>query len=659
MDPEAIESMEEQGGTLSEILPYPRWLAWRPVAGALVPGQTVEDRRSGLRGPTVGAAGDPSARAQRGVGHPDGAEDSTLGVSSSGRMATMLELRAERSDDGLLVGPSGQGDGGKRIVWVADLALVPLSLERLNRPGEGVRGPQRPTFSAPIVTVGMEADVRVQWPDLPPGEYALRFTVLCRPDDAVTFENESFDSSVSVSARGKSTSVVIQPYSALDPVEIELHAEADLRVDPQWHRGVSVIGWDGTVHVEDRFSPGELRFQWSGRRSPLAVTARVLGSQVQPPRAPGPRGSTSTPFVGAPDVELAACPPARYMAAGWLAAAHAASNFPVTGPGPGPEPDAERGDSPVASGQDSAERLAYLLWRTRALALSVEGGRTADQEAFERASGECVEAAFARAGGGAIWRAVEGLPRWCEGDDPCAAPAVEHAALLHAVLVARPPGSPESAESRRCGREAAKLSRWFQDSFWLSTPRRLADRALPARRWQVGGDGLMGLMAMRPHMVIACSLAGAPMGLAQRRDVVRAAGSRLLTPMGLRTLDFEAESFDARTADSGLIFPWLLAPYLRASVLAFGLGRGRAGGIRTLLRALESAPEAWYLEPGRPARTARAVGAIGLSLHGLERRALHRLLGMEPSAAAAGLRSSVRPLAPKDSHGVSGEWVLR
>lgn len=641
MDSEAIISMEEQGRTLSEILPYPRWLAWRPVVGAPLPVPTVHEPAAefpvgSLTGPLRGSFG-------RSLGESfDGTGESTLGVSSSGRMATMLELRAERSDDGLLVGPSGPGSGGKRIVWVADLALVPLSLAERVLPGSSAQTLSRSSFSAPIVSVGTEIDVCVRWPDLPPGEYALRFTVLCRPEDDVTFENEEFDSSVSVSARAESTSVVIQPYSSLHPVEIELHAAADLRVDPFWHRGVDVIGWDGTAHVEDRFSPGELRFQWGGSRSDLVVTARVLGPRVQPPRL-----AASFASAGPSDAEKVTCPPARYLAPHWLAAAHTASADPV-------------GDVlPSGVAPDSAEGLAFLLWRTRALALSVEAGRAVDQEALERVSGECVEAAFARAGGGAIWRAFEGLPRWCQGDGASAAPAVEHAALFHAVLVAGTPGSPNSAERLRWKREATKLSQWFQDSFWLSTPRRLADRALPRRRWQVGGNGLLGLMAMRPHMIVASSLAGAPMGLSQRRDVLRAAKSRLLTPMGLRTLDFEADSFDARKSDSGLIFPWLLAPYIRASALAFGLGRGRAAGILTLLRALESAPEAWYLEPGLPVKDARAVGAIGLILHGIERRALDQVLGMEPSAIPHGLRRGPRPHAPMGSPGRGGEWGLR
>lgn len=293
-------------------------------------------------------------------------------VRSSGRLDSSLELRAERNDDGVLVAPPQRG--AERIVWVADMRLEPSSW------------PHRP--EPPDVRLAVDRaggpEIELTWRGLAPGQHALRFTVLCRPAGHLTFENAVFDPTVRVSACSGDTSLGIQPYRSLPPVEITVSGAARLEGGAHWSRGVRVIESSGGAAAEDRFSPGRVLVDEPGGE--LRVRVRVLSGEAAASAACGP----SSEPAGIARPEWAAC-----------------------------------GDDPWAGGL--SERL---------------GQAAADPSASPEPA---LESVAERAGGGPLWSGLEGLPRWDEraaGDSPV---AVEHAAQLVTLLRRRARGTPAVA----------------------------------------------------------------------------------------------------------------------------------------------------------------------------------------------------------------------
>ncbi|MEE2940591.1 MAG: hypothetical protein VX460_09430, partial [Planctomycetota bacterium] len=261
------------------------------------------------------------------------------GVRSSGRLDSFFELRAERTDDGVLVAPVSKG--AERIVWVADMRLEPCFWPR--RPGP-------PSVSiASSRAVGPEIELR--WRGLTPGQHALHFTVLCRPEGHLTFENAAFDPTVAVSARDGGTSLGIRPYESLPAVEIVVSGEARLEGDAHWSRGVSVVETCGGLASEDRFCPGRVVVDEPGDE--LRVRVKVLGEESADSGPVG--GSGRAAWIARPE---------------WAASA----------------------DDPRAGGL--AERLG------RAAADASESPEPALEGVAERARG------------GALWSGLEALPRW-------------------------------------------------------------------------------------------------------------------------------------------------------------------------------------------------------------------------------------------------------
>jgi len=159
---------------------------------------------------------------------------------------------------------------------------------------------------------------------------------------------------------------------------------------------------------------------------------------------------------------------------------------------------------------------------------------------------------------------------------------VEIAALGYFLLayLAEMRGSSAWVERRdRCGRT-------FLERLWLPEEARLADL------WRAGWAD----RALRPNMVLAASLELSPLTPTQRGAVVDAAGP-LLTPRGLRTLAPTERGYqglygggpEERDAayHQGTAWPWLLGPYVEASLRA---GRG-APAERRRLRGLWEAFE--------------------------------------------------------------------
>lgn len=434
-------------------------------------------------------------------------------VRSSGRLDSSLELRAERTDDGVLVAPPQTG--AERIVWVADMRLEPSCWPHRLQPPEVRLAAER--------TDGPE--IELTWRGLAPGQHALRFTVLCRPAGHLTFENAAFDPTVRVSARSGETSLGIQPYRSLPPVEITLSGAARLEGGADWARGIQVAESSGRKAAEDRFSPGRVLVDDPGGE--LRVRVRVLAGEADRPAA----CARSSEPAGIARPEWAAC--SVDPRAGGLS-----------------EKLAQAAADPSASPEPALEGVA------------------------ERASG------------GPLWSGLEGLPRWDERVAGNAPVAVEHAAQLVTLLRRR------AREAPAIAREAARASSWFRDHFWLSTPRRLADRALGPRAVRHGGLGL------RPHMLIAAGLPEVPLRRSERRAVLDVVNARLLTTHGLRTLDAEDLDFDGGIGARGAIWPWLVAPLSATAVLAGGMDRLRLRRLVTLALGAATGPEAWVGRAG-------------------------------------------------------------
>ncbi|MCH2135183.1 MAG: amylo-alpha-1,6-glucosidase [Phycisphaerales bacterium] len=84
--------------------------------------------------------------------------------------------------------------------------------------------------------------------------------------------------------------------------------------------------------------------------------------------------------------------------------------------------------------------------------------------------------------------------------------------------------------------------------------------------------------SIRPNQVIACAMPSCPLPLTQRRSILRLVEQRLLTSVGLRTLDPSDARYMGTCEGSqqqrdlayhnGTVWPWLIGPWLDARMLA-------------------------------------------------------------------------------------------
>ncbi|HHN78071.1 MAG TPA: glycogen debranching protein, partial [Phycisphaerales bacterium] len=157
--------------------------------------------------------------------------------------------------------------------------------------------------------------------------------------------------------------------------------------------------------------------------------------------------------------------------------------------------------------------------------------------------------------------------------------AVEINALWHHGLLATA-DAVEQDFHRRAGemREIAEQSASsFRRAFVRPDGLGLFDRLEP------GEDGSWNpVPEIRPNQIFAVSLPRSPLDAEQKRAVVAVVRDRLLTPMGLRTLDpadpgyigrYEGNMFQRdRAYHNGTVWPWLIGPYADA-LLATGAPR--------------------------------------------------------------------------------------
>ena len=135
--------------------------------------------------------------------------------------------------------------------------------------------------------------------------------------------------------------------------------------------------------------------------------------------------------------------------------------------------------------------------------------------------------------------------------------------------------------------DAAIVKRSFADAFWNEQRNCLHDVITPS-----GPDP-----RLRPNQIFVVSLPFQLLAPPQRAAVVRAVQAELLTPMGLRTLargepgyipHYRGGVVERDSAyHQGAVWPWLLGPYIRAYLRAFGNSAENVAHCRTLLRRLE------------------------------------------------------------------------
>ena len=164
--------------------------------------------------------------------------------------------------------------------------------------------------------------------------------------------------------------------------------------------------------------------------------------------------------------------------------------------------------------------------------------------------------------------------------------ALWYNALRITALLAQTTG--DEVASASSDREADAVEQSFARAFWNAARGCLYDVAGGPR----GDDA-----AIRPNQLFAISLPFPLLDPAQRRSVVRVVEKELLTPYGLRTLargepeyvaHFRGGPWERDTAyHQGTVWPWLLGPYVRAYLAAFGRTAESLAHCRRLLEPLE------------------------------------------------------------------------
>ncbi len=136
--------------------------------------------------------------------------------------------------------------------------------------------------------------------------------------------------------------------------------------------------------------------------------------------------------------------------------------------------------------------------------------------------------------------------------------------------------------------EAAGVARSFEAAFWNPERGHLHDVVRPQ-----GPDP-----ALRPNQLLAVSLPYPLLGPERRRSLVAAVERSLLTPVGIRTLAPGEPGYVSRYGGGprerdgayhqGTVWPWLLGPFVRARLAAFGASDECVARCRALVAGLAS-----------------------------------------------------------------------
>jgi len=165
--------------------------------------------------------------------------------------------------------------------------------------------------------------------------------------------------------------------------------------------------------------------------------------------------------------------------------------------------------------------------------------------------------------------------------------AVEVNALWHhgLVLLGRTVGDSSLIEL------AGRVASAFLPAFWWDERGCLRDVLTPmgAGKWRASAQ-------IRPNQIFAASLEHSPLDREHRRRVVGVVRDRLLTPMGLRTLDPADPSYIARfegdmmardrAYHNGTVWPWLIGAYVEGLLRAESFSEDARSEARGVLAPL-------------------------------------------------------------------------
>jgi glycogen debranching enzyme len=167
---------------------------------------------------------------------------------------------------------------------------------------------------------------------------------------------------------------------------------------------------------------------------------------------------------------------------------------------------------------------------------------------------------------------------------------VEINALWHGALCSTAEWGIEvgDAEAGQYKSAAARVRTSFRAKFWNPAQECLFDVLAP--------EGPVD--KIRPNQIFAVSLPYDLLDPAQQQAVVRVVSAKLLTPVGLRTLDPADPEYRPRYEGSpvardgayhqGTVWPWLIGPYVDAYLAAFGQTPQTLEVCRSLVRGLQA-----------------------------------------------------------------------
>jgi glycogen debranching enzyme len=171
-------------------------------------------------------------------------------------------------------------------------------------------------------------------------------------------------------------------------------------------------------------------------------------------------------------------------------------------------------------------------------------------------------------------------------------PVEIQALWYHALLAMADAVDAKDAKRAREYRQVAGLTgASIAARYWDPAKGYLADRLMPEGG---GGGGWVADWTNRCNQIFAASLAHSALTPAMRAGVVATVKARLLTPMGLRTLDPRDPRYMGRyrgplyerdkAYHNGTVWPWLMGPYVVA-LLRSGAEAGRTSEATTEARA--------------------------------------------------------------------------
>jgi glycogen debranching enzyme len=134
---------------------------------------------------------------------------------------------------------------------------------------------------------------------------------------------------------------------------------------------------------------------------------------------------------------------------------------------------------------------------------------------------------------------------------------------------------------------ARATERSFESNFWNDGAGCLYDCLHPG-----GADD-----RIRPNQIFAVSLPFPLMAIERQQSILRVVERRLLTPVGLRTLDPSHPEYRGRyeggplerdgAYHQGTVWPWLIGPFISAKLQAFGHSPEQLAECRSIIEGLE------------------------------------------------------------------------